>query len=292
MGSTSFFVTYMLPGALAFIMFGLGLSLTIADFTRVLRFPKSVLLGLICQILLLPLLGLGICHLFGLSSEFSIGIMILAASPGGVTANLFSHLARGDVALNLTLTAINSVLAAVTLPLIVNFSLIYFSEGEQSIGLQFKKTIEVFFIVLVPVLFGMLGKKYFPKFAGKMDKPVRIFSFLFLLLIIAGALLNEKHRILYSLSQVGIPVLLFNILSLAIGYILPLLAKVKYKEAIAISMEVGIHNGTLAVYVALSLLNSYNFALPAAVYSIFMFITAAIFSLILIKRNKEVVYAD
>ncbi|BDA77423.1 transporter [Leptospira kobayashii] len=288
MGSTSFFVTYLLPGALALIMFGLGLSLTVADFARVVRFPKSVVIGLVCQMFLLPLFGLGICHAFGLSPELSIGVMILAASPGGVAANLFSHFAKGDVALNLTLTAVNSVLAAVTLPLIVNFSISYFSDGNQSIGLQFQKTIEVFFIILIPVVFGMFGKKHFPNFAEKMDKPVRIFSFIFLFVIIAATIAKEKHRIVDALIQVGIPVYLFNILSLATGYILPLLAKVRDKEAIAISMEVGIHNGTLAVYVAISLLGSYELALPAAVYSIFMFKTAGIFTAILIKRNKEV----
>lgn len=286
MGSTSFLVTYLLPGALAFIMFGLGLTLKVEDFTRIVRYPKSVILGLVCQMFILPVVAFALCYAFKLDPQLSIGLMILAASPGGATANLFSHLAHGDVALNLTLTAINSVLAAVTLPLIVNFALGHFSSEGQTIGLQFQKVMEVFVIVLLPVTFGMFIHKVKPDFSRKMDKPVRAFSFLVLLVIVAGAIAKERHSLLNSFSQVGVAVFIFNIVSLGVGYVLPIIAKVKHREAIAISMEVGIHNGTLAIYVALSLLNSYELALPAAIYSIMMFITAAIFSYILVKKNK------
>lgn len=285
MGSTAFLVNSLLPASLAFIMFGLGLTLTIEDFTRVVRFPKSVVLGLICQMFILPAMAFGLCYAFSLSPEISIGLMILAASPGGVTANLFSHLANGDVALNLTLTAINSVLAAITLPLIVNFALSHFNGEDKSIGLQFAKVIEVFFIVLIPVAIGMWINKIKPSFSQKMDKPVRIFSFIVLLVIVVGAIVKERYQLINSLSEVGLAVLAFNLLSLGVGYVLPLIAKVKHREAIAISMEVGIHNGTLAIYVALSLLNSFALALPAAIYSIMMFFTAGIFCFILVKKN-------
>lgn len=287
--TTQFIITTMLPLALAIIMLGFGLTLTTADFKRVMQYPKSVLLGLFCQMAILPVIAILVCKIFNLSTEVSIGVMILAASPGGVAANLFSHLSHGDIALNLTLTAINSILAAFTLPLIVNLSFAYFSGEEQYIGLQFKKTVEVFFIVLVPVLIGMLVKKKKPAFSQMMDKPVRIFSMVFLIMVVVGAVFKEKEQLATSFAQIGLAMLVFNIASMLTGYFLPRLLKISTKESTAISMEVGIHNSTLAIYVAVNLLNSFPLALPAAVYSIIMFITAAIFSAILVKQNRSVV---
>lgn len=283
--STEFIITKLLPLSLAIIMFGFGLTLTIADFKRVLVYPKSVVLGLFCQMLILPLLALGVCKVFNLSTEISIGVMILAASPGGITANLFSHLAHGDIALNLTLTAINSVLAAFSLPLIVNLAFNYFAGKDQEIGLQFSKTVEVFAIVLIPVALGMFIKNKKPGFSQKMDKPVRIFSMLVLVIIVAGAVIKEKDQLATSFAQIGLAMLVFNLGSMLVGFLLPKLAKVSNKEATAISMEVGIHNSTLAIYVAVALLGSFALALPAAVYSIIMFFTAALFSFILARRN-------
>jgi BASS family bile acid:Na+ symporter len=274
-----------LPLGLAFIMFGLGLSLTRADFLRILKVPRPVIIGLLTQMLLLPLFALGICKLFGLSNEFSIGMMILAASPGGVTANIYSHLARGDVALNITLTAVNSVLAAVSLPLIVGLSIAHFAGAEQQVGFQFKKAIEVFAIVLVPVIIGMVVKARKPDFADRMDRPIRIFSILLLVVLIVAAIAQEREKMLASMAQLGGAVLLFNLLSLAVGYLLPLLIKLPRNQAIAISMEVGIHNGTLAIYMALSVLNVYAYAMPAALYSVLMFFTAGLFTLALNARR-------
>lgn len=267
-----------LPLGLAFIMFGLGLSLTKDDFLRILKVPKPVILGLFAQMILLPGLALALCYGFGLPQEYCIGMMILAASPGGVTANIFSHLARGDVALNITLTAINSVLAAVTLPLIVGLSIAHFAGSEQQVGFQFKKAIEVFAIVLVPVFVGIMVKARNSSFADKMDKPVRIFSILFLVVLIVAAVLQERENLMATFPQIGAAVLAFNLLSMAIGYSLPRLLKLPHSQSIAISMEVGIHNGTLALYMALSVLAVYAYAMPAAIYSVLMFFTAAIFA--------------
>ena len=150
-----FLARVLLPVALGIIMLGLGLTLTLDDFKRVARVPKAVIVGLACQMLLLPAACLGIAHLFQLAPELAVGLMLLAASPGGATANLFSHLARGDVALNITLTAVNSLLSLVTLPFIVNFSLEHFIGAGKAIPLQFDKVIQVFAIVLVPVTIGM-----------------------------------------------------------------------------------------------------------------------------------------
>lgn len=285
MGSSQFVVSTLLPISLAIIMLGFGLTLTPADFKRVLNFPKPVLIGLLCQMVILPAVALGICYLFNFSPVLSVGLMILAASPGGVAANLFSHLSHGDIALNLTLTAINSVLAAFTLPLIVNFSLSFFSVSDSVIGLQFQKTIEVFMIVLVPVLIGMFIRKKHPEFSARMDKPVRIFSMIVLAVLIVGAVLKEKDRLGDSFGQIGVAMLVFNVLSMLVGYAMSMVAKLKSTEATAITMEVGVHNGTLALYIAMSVLGSFELAIPSAIYSIIMFFTAGIGSLILSKVN-------
>ena len=284
--TTEFIITKLLPLSLAIIMFGFGLTLTPADFKRILQYPKSVFLGLFCQMVLLPLLAYFVCIAFNLPAEISIGVMILAASPGGITANLFSHLAHGDIALNLTLTAINSVLAAFSLPLLVNLAFKIFAGQEQNIGLQFSKTMEVFAVVLIPVAIGMFIKNRKPVFSAAMDKPVRIFSMLVLLVIVVGAVAKEKERMAASFAQIGLAMLVFNLGSMFVGFIIPRLLKLSTKEATAISMEVGIHNSTLAIYVAVALLGSFPLALPAAVYSVIMFITAAAFSFYLSRKNK------
>lgn len=286
--STQSIVSIFLPISLAIIMLGFGLSLTPDDFKRVLKYPRSVLVGLFCQMALLPLLAFSLCYLFGFSPALSIGLMILAASPGGVAANIFSHLSHGDVALNLTLTAINCVLAAFTLPLVVNLSIAHFG-GSEAIGLQFRKTIEVFLIVLVPVIIGMTIRRMKPELSAKADKPVRIFSILVLALITVVAVLKEKDQLMTSMGQIGIAMLVFNIGSMAIGYFMSIAFKLRHQEATAITMEVGIHNSTLALYIAMTVLGSFELAIPAAIYSIFMFLTAGAFSVFLIKKNKEAV---
>lgn len=272
-------LSVFLPLALGIIMLGLGLSLTLADFTRVVKYPKPVLIGLFCQLLLLPVACFLMVQAFGLAPALAVGMMLLAASPGGTSANLYSHLAHGDVALNITLTAVNSVVAVLTMPFIVNLSLAYFMEGDQAIPLQFAKVLQVFAIVLGPVAIGMFLRSRFPGFALRMENPVKIISALFLLLIIILALVKDWQTVLDYAPVVGAAALAFNLLSLAVGYLVPRLLKLSLRQAIAIGMEIGIHNGTLAIALALSpvLLNNSTMAIPAALYSIIMFFTAAAF---------------
>jgi BASS family bile acid:Na+ symporter len=268
-----------LPVALGVIMLGLGLGLTPEDFRRVLRFPRAVVVALGCQMLLLPLgcwlLAIG----FALPPELAVGLMLLAASPGGATANLFSHLARGDVALNITLTAVNSVLSVATLPVIVNLSMAYFMGEGRAIPLQFGKTVQVFAIVLVPVGLGMAVRARWPEVAARLARPVKILSIAFLALVVAAALVKEWELVSSHVGQIGLAALAFNLLSLAVGYSVPILARLTRRQAIAIGMEIGIHNATLAIAIASSpmLLGSTTMAVPAAVYSIIMFFTAAAF---------------
>ncbi len=284
--------TVFLPVALGIVMLGLGLSLTVDDFTRVVRYPKATIVALACQILVLPAVCLGLVLLFDLEPALAVGMMLLAASPGGTTANLFSHLARGDVALNITLTAINSVLAVVTLPIVVNLALAGFldgdSDGEGAIGLQPAKMLQVFAIVLVPVAIGMLVRRRAPAFTERMRGPVKIASIVVLVAVIVIAVWQERDTVLGYLRDVGIVALLLCVFSLTIGYLVPRAARIEKRQAIASAFEIGVHNSPLAITIALSpaLLNSTEMAVPAAVYGILMFLPAGVLAA-LFARDRE-----
>lgn len=278
--------TVVLPLALGVIMLGLGLSLTLADFTRVIKYPKAIFIGLICQMFLLPLAALCIALIFELSPALAVGLMLLAASPGGPTANLYSHLANGDVALNITLTAVNSVLTLFSLPLIVSLSMDYFLGEAHAIPMPFDKILSVFAIVLIPVSLGMLIKHYQPNFSTKLAKPVKLASAILLFLVIAATIVKDLDVLVAYFAQIGLAALAFNLLSLLGGYFIPKLFNIAQKQAIAIGMEIGIHNGTLAIFIALTVLNNSTMSIPPAIYSIIMFFTAAAFGYG-INRKKE-----
>jgi BASS family bile acid:Na+ symporter len=285
---TNLLTTVILPIALGIIMLGLGLGLSLDDFKRVALYPKAIVIGLICQMVLLPVICFIIAIGLQLPPELAVGLMLLAASPGGPTANLYSHLAKGDVALNISLTAINSLLTLISLPFIVNFSLQYFLVSEQAIPMQFKKIIEVFLIVLIPVILGMLVKAKKPEISERMDKPVRILSALFLALIIISAIVKEKANVIIYFQEVGLAAFLFNVLSMMAGYFIPQLFSVNKKQAISIGMEIGIHNGTLAIYIALNVLGNSAMSIPPAIYSLIMFFTAAFFGYLVNKKQNKI----
>ena len=292
--SQSVLTAVLLPVALGIIMLGLGLSLSLADFKRVLVYPRAVLVGLFCQMALLPLACFGIAVAFELPGPLAVGLMLLAASPGGTTANLYSHLYKGDVALNVTLTAVNSLLSLFALPFIVNFALSHFMGTSTTLPLQFDKVAQVFAIVLGPVSIGMVIRARWPSVALRLDKPVRIASAVFLVLIIAATLIKEREHVLGYFQQVGLPALVFNLASMGVGYVIPRLLRVNARQSIAIGMEVGIHNGTLAMAIALSptLLNNDAMAIPAAVYSLIMFFTAAGFGWLVSRRVRSLTAAE
>lgn len=285
----SFLTAVFMPLALGVIMLGLGLSLTPADFERVVKYPRAVFVGLLCQVVLLPIACAGIATAFSLPPEMAVGLMLLAASPGGATANLFSHLAKGDVALNITLTATNSLLSLFTLPLIVNWSLIHFMGEGRALPLVFDKVISVFAIVLIPVGIGMLIRAKRSGLAARMEKPVKSLSAGFLVVVILATVLKERSNLADFFRQVGLAALAFNLVSLGVGYLVPLLVKLPRKQATAIGMEIGIHNGTLAIAVASSplLLNNTRMAIPPAIYSLIMFFTAAAFGYWAARRPEE-----
>lgn len=287
--NSSMATTVFLPVALGIVMFGLGLSLTVGDFTRVVRYPKATIVALGCQVLVLPALCLGLVLLFDLEPILAVGMMLLAASPGGTTANLFSHLARGDVALNITLTAINSVLAVVTLPIVVNLSLAGFLDGEDAIGLQPAKMLQVFAIVLVPVAIGMVVRSRAAAFTERMRGPVKLASIAVLVGVIAVAVFQERDNVLGYVQDVGLVALLLCVLSLTIGYLAPRAARVERRQAIASAFEIGVHNSTLAITIALSpaLLNSTEMAIPAAVYGILMFVPAGLLAFLFARERRK-----
>lgn len=276
--------TIGLPVALGIIMFGLGLSLTLRDFTRVGKHPKAVFIALACQLVLLPAVCFGLVLAFNLPPVLAVGMMLLAASPGGTTANLYSHLFRGDVALNISLTAINSVIAVVTLPIIANLAIGYFMPGDLSLGLQVEKVVEVFAIVLLPVAFGMLVRRWKPRFADSMDKPVRITSIIILVVVIGGAVYSNIDILVENFASLAIITVLFCLVSLSVGYWVPKLFRVERSQAIASAFEIGIHNATLAIVIAQTVLGSLEIALPAAVYGVLMFFVAAGFGFLVLGR--------
>ncbi|QBX54554.1 bile acid:sodium symporter family protein [Nocardioides seonyuensis] len=275
-----------LPLALAVIMFGLGLSLTTADFRQVARSPRAVVVALVLQVLVLPAVAFALVVTFDVDPLLAVGVMLLAASPGGTTANLFSHLFRGDVALNVTLTAINSVLAAVTLPLITNAAIAWF-DATGEVGLQTGKVVQVVAIVLVPVGVGMVVRNRRRAFAVRADRPVRIFSVLVLVLVAAGALLGERENLADYLQQVGLLTGIFCLVSLNLGYVGARLLRLSQAQAVATSMEVGIHNTTIALTVALGVMKSTEVAVPAAVYSVLMYVLATSFGFAITRRRPR-----
>lgn len=279
----SVMTTVGLPLALAVIMFGLGLDLTPTDFRRVGKHPKAVVIALVCQLLLLPAICFGLVVLFDLPALLGIGMLLLAASPGGTTANLFSHLFRGDVALNITLTAINSIIALVTLPIITSLAISYFDRNDD-ISMPFIEVVKVFVIILVPVGIGMFVRDRSPGFAARMDKPVRIASAVILAVLVLAIMVDQREDVLAYLAKVGVAAALFCLASLAIGYLVPKALGIVEGQAIASSFEIGVHNATLAIFIAVEVLDNVEISIPGAVYGVLMFPLAALWGMFISRR--------
>lgn len=274
--------------SLALVMFGLGLALRVDDFRRLLQHPKAVVLALVLQAVLLPLVCYGIVRMFNLSPVYAVGLLLLAASPGGVSANLFSHLFGGNVALNISLTAINTLLSIVTLPLIANLAIAHFIQSGQVVPLQVGKVVEVIAVVLVPVALGMVAAARLPQLAQRLEKPFKIFSALVLAAFAGIAIAKEWQALRESFASIGPAVLLFNLVSLLAGYYLSRAVGLGKPLATAISFEIGIHNSTLSLFIALSVLGNFQLALPSAIYSVLMYLTATLFGWLVLRRGQPV----
>jgi len=273
-----------LPMALAFIMLGMGLSLTVKDFKNIFIYPKAMILGLTNQLILLPVFGYALIQLFGLTGALAVGVMILAACPGGATSNLISHLSKGDTALSISLTAVSSLITILSIPIIVNFAISHFG-GEGSITLPVMETIiQIAGVTIVPVSIGMFLNKKFPKLSQKADKPVRIASAVFFALILFAAILKERENLIAFFILSGPIALMLNLLTLTVGFFLARVFLLSKKQSITIAIESGIQNGTLGIMIAATLLKNSEMTIPVAIYSLIMFMTS---SVIIFLTNRK-----
>jgi BASS family bile acid:Na+ symporter len=269
--------TIILAVSLIVIMIGMGLSLTLADFKRVFQMPKAVFLGFLNQIILLPLIAFGLCHALGANPVVAVGIMILAACPGGATSNLLTLLAKGDTALSVTLTAVNSLITIITIPIIITFSLdTFLGENTEVTAPVGEMITQLLVIIVIPLSIGMSVRKYAPTVAQKMDRPVRIASGVLIVLVIVGLVIKERAHIIEYFQMALLIALALNVGTMLVGYISSRLAKLDFKQAITISIESGTQNGTLAISLAVVTLARPDFAIAAAVYSLIMYATALV----------------
>ncbi len=285
----------VLPIALFLIMFGMGLTLKLADFRRVFSFPKAAAIGIVCQMILLPLCGLAVIKLFGMTGALAVGLMILALCPGGVTSNMYAFLARGDVALSITLTAIVSLLAPFTVPFLLQWSMasLINTSGQESISIPIGKTIaQLVVITVIPVGLGMLVNKRKPALAASSQKPVKIFSIVFLFAIIAAIVKREWANLPDWFTQVGLSTLTLNVATMALGFGIAVLARLNRRQSISIGLEVGIQNGTTALLVAGIAADATGvpfsrLSIAPAIYSLLMFATGALFAMVVGRRTSS-----
>ena len=273
-----------LPLALAFIMFALGLGLTGADFLRVLKQPKDFLVGAISQIILLPIIAFILIKIWPISPELAIGVMIIAAAPGGVTSNILTSFAKGDVALSISLTAIISLLSVITVPFIIitSLNLLDLNNVSQNISLT-NMALSMFLIVTLPVILGMIIKKILSNFALSFEPIAKKISIFLFVVVLIGAILAERNNVIAYFAQAGLITLVLNVVMMIVAfYVAQLLGSgVAQKKCIAI--ECGLQNGTLAIFVATTLFGGGVYLIPAATYSLIMFATSLIFVFIIKK---------
>jgi len=277
-----------LPIALAFIMFSLGLGLTGSDFKRVIQQPKDFLVGLLSQTVVLPVIAFLIVITFQLTPELGLGLMIIAAAPGGVTSNILTLLGRGDVALSISLTAVISLLSFITIPLIIGYSYNYlFSDNLTNEISLAKITYSIFAIVTVPVILGMAARYYFTSMSIKALNSARKISTVLFAIVLIGAIIKEKDLIIEYYQQTGLATLSLNIIMLLVAWLLATIFGSDIKQKISISIECGLQNGTLAIAVATLLFGGGPAAIPAATYSVTMFVTAVVFVLFLRRKYSS-----
>ena len=274
----------ILPLALAFIMFVLGLGLSSADFLRVVKQPRDFFVGFFSQIILLPIIAFILVKIWPIAPELAVGVMIIAAAPGGVTSNLLTHFAKGDVALSISLTAIISLLCVFTIPFIVltSIDLLGSPSINQNISL-ISMSINMFLIVTVPVVLGMLFRKIFYSIASKFEPTAKKISIILFILVLLGAIAAERENIASYFAQAGLVTLLLNVIMMTVAYYVAQLLASGNKQKKCITIECGLQNGTLALFVATSIFGGGMYVIPAATYSLIMFATSLIF-IYLVKK--------
>ena len=278
----------VLPLALAYIMLSFGLGLTFADFTRIIKMPKDFAVGVLCQLFLLPLVAFILISVWDLRPEIALGVMIIAAAPGGVTSNILTLFARGDVALSVSLTAVISLLSVISIPFIVGLSYDHLIDkpGANNISVT-GIAISVFLIVTIPVIAGVLLRRFADKFVATIESSTRFVSAILFVLVLAGAIYQQRDNIVGYFAEAGAVTLVLNVLMMFIAYFVASALSTKNKQKIAISIECGLQNGTLAIAVAVILMGSSPVMIPAATYSLIMFATSLIFICFLRSKNTE-----
>ena len=277
-------IDIFLPLALAFIMFALGLGLTGTDFLRVLKQPKDFLIGAISQIILLPIIAFILINIWSISPELTIGVMIIAAAPGGVTSNILTSFAKGDVALSISLTAIISLLSVITVPFIIitSLNLLDLNNVSQNISLT-NMALSMFLIVTLPVILGMIIKKILSNFALNFEPIAKKISIFLFILVLIGAILAEKNNVITYFAQAGLITLVLNIVMMIVAFYVAQLLGSGIAQKKCIAIECGLQNGTLAIFLATTLFGGGVYLIPAATYSLIMFVTSLIFVFIIKK---------
>lgn len=278
-------ITLLLPLALFIIMSSLGLALTVGDFKRVALYPKGATIGLVNLILLSPLLGFLVAKLFGLTAGLAVGMVLLGASPGGTTANMMTHLAKGDTALSVTMTALSSLAAVITTPLFLGLASAHFAAGDTALNLAMGPiVVKVLLITLLPLSIGMAVRAFAPAFAIRIEPVAKKIATGFFLLVVVAVLVAEYKAIGSNFAVVGPAVITLNLLAMTLSYQIAKAAKLDSKQSTAIAIELGVHNTTLAM--AVGAMVAPALVVPAAVYGVFMFLTAGVFAKIMHKRNS------
>jgi BASS family bile acid:Na+ symporter len=279
-----------LPLSLAIIMLGMGMTLIPADFTRIVKFPKAVLIGLTNQLIFLPIIGFSLAIAFDLNPTMAVGLMILATCPGGATSNLIVQVCKGNIALSVTLTAIASVVSILTIPFILSYALDYFgSSTNVTIELPIFDTIlQIMAITVIPISIGMLIRHYKTNFALRMEKTMRIASTVIFILVFIAVIAANFDLLGAAMREVGLVTLTLNHTTMGLGYLTARLFKLDLKNTISITVESGIQNGTLAFVIATSVLNNVEMGIPTGAYTIWMFITGGILMWQLGKRKNSI----
>ena len=271
-------VDVFLPLALAFIMFALGLGLTGNDFLRVIRQPRDFFVGTFSQIILLPIIAFILVKLWPISPELAIGVMIIAAAPGGVTSNILTSFARGDVALSISLTAIISLLSVITVPFIILTSVMLIENSGLDLNISLTNmAISMFLIVTVPVIIGMIFRKFASNVAIKFEPIAKKISAALFVIVLLGAILAEKDNVASYFAQAGLITLVLNVVMMIVAYYIAQLLASGTEQKKCITIECGLQNGTLAIFVATSIFGGGMYVIPAATYSLIMFGTSLIF---------------
>ncbi len=277
-------VTKIAPICLALIMLGLGLSLTIQDFTRVAKNPKDFIVGLICQMILLPVIAYFLIKIINTPIELALGVMIIAAAPGGVTSNVLTKFANGDVALSVSLTAIISLISIISVPFIVFKSadllqVSYMSKEISMVGISLK----MFFVVTLPVIIGMIIRKFASNFISSKTLIIQRISIILFVIVFAAIWIEEWDKIISFIARAGLIALTLNIVMMVVGYYIAKSFSTGIAQRKSITLECGLQNGTLAVFVSSNLFDEIVYMVPTAAYSLIMFITSIIFVFVVKK---------